>query len=214
MSKMWSCQKNKGYRKLFSHVKQKHTDFADQIFSSISKLDVTIPGWDEKPLWLAGLGYLDWSTIFVCFNEITLFIFKRNITNVVSITGKDCSTNQILAVFLGVPLVGCASNRLNLAVNTLLEDDYSVILGKMNNVMKKLSALKRRGSLRLVTPLAPITRIVTRWSSTYMMMKRVLELNEFLNALDKDIALYIPSAAEMIVIRYLTSNLAKLETLA
>ena len=36
------AKKNKGYENLFSHVEQEHTDFADQIFSSNSKLDFTI----------------------------------------------------------------------------------------------------------------------------------------------------------------------------
>ena len=45
------------------------------------------------------------------------------------------------------------------------------------------------------------------------MMKRFLELNEFLNPLDKDIAPYISSATEMIIIRDLTSNLEKFESI-
>ena len=63
----WECQKcgvtrkankNKSYENLFSHVKQKRTDFADQINSSSSKLDFTIP--EKKPIWLARLSYHDW----------------------------------------------------------------------------------------------------------------------------------------------------------
>ena len=46
-----------------------------------------------------------------------------------------------------------------------------------------------------------------------MMMKRFLELNEFLNPLDKDIALHIPSAAEMIINRDPMINLEKIESI-
>ena len=49
------AKKNKGNENLFSHVKQKHTDFADQIYSSKSKLDFTIPE-DTKRLY----GWLEW----------------------------------------------------------------------------------------------------------------------------------------------------------
>ena len=84
------------------------------------------------------------------FIEATVPIFRRYTTNALFITGDKCSTNKNLAVLLGVPLVGYRSQRFNLAVNTFLED-YSVILGRVSNLMEKLSTLKRRGSLRLDT---------------------------------------------------------------
>ena len=248
--------KNKGHEHLFSHVKQKHNDFADQIYSSNSRLDLTIPeetknlyGWldwvimtdqpisfvdynltqkkckltpitrptfmnylqilvkevEKKIEWELpekfGLILVGWSengsgthyvgifavyqskegqpeTPLIAFSplldeidfsakshkdfiEAFFTTFKGNITNVLFITSDNCSKNWNLAVLLGLPLVDCASHRFNLAVNTFLED-YSVMLDKVNNLMKNLSTLESRGSLRLLTPLAPITRKVTR----------------------------------------------------
>ena len=51
----WKAKKKKGYENLLSHVKQKQTDFADQMYSSNSKLDFTFP---QKTKNLNG--WLDW----------------------------------------------------------------------------------------------------------------------------------------------------------
>ena len=44
-----------------------------------------------------------------------------------------------------------------------------------NEIMKKLSNLKNSGVLRNMTPLRPIIRNTTRWSSTNVMLNRFLK---------------------------------------
>ncbi|ETN19700.1 hypothetical protein PPTG_04929 [Phytophthora nicotianae INRA-310] len=87
---------------------------------------------------------------------------------------------------MGVPLVGCASHRLNRAVQKYLlqhEDDLAAVQA----LMIKLRTLTQSAKLRLKTELQPVIRQDTRWSSTFGMLKRYFQLLEFLDADDDDI---------------------------
>jgi hypothetical protein len=57
------------------------------------------------------------------------------------LTGHNCSVNKALSNSLGVPLVGCASHRFNLAVNRYLRD-FEPSLGKVHDVCSKLRTIK------------------------------------------------------------------------
>ncbi|ETK78514.1 hypothetical protein L915_15471 [Phytophthora nicotianae] len=86
---------------------------------------------------------------------------------------------------MGVPLVGCASHRLNRAVQKYLlqhEDDLAAVQA----LMIKLRTLTQSAKLRLKTELQPVIRQDTRWSSTFGMLKRYFQLLEFLDGL-KDV---------------------------
>ncbi|KAG2893865.1 hypothetical protein PC116_g24231 [Phytophthora cactorum] len=50
--------------------------------------------------------------------------------------------------------------------------------------MKHLRVIKCRATLRKVTPLAPVLRIVTRWSSTFNMVERYVKLRPALFSMD------------------------------
>ena len=50
------------------------------------------------------------------FIEFVLSLFDKTIENVVAITGDNCEMNKRLATILGLPLIGCAYYRFNLAV--------------------------------------------------------------------------------------------------
>ncbi|KAG3081294.1 hypothetical protein PI125_g20221 [Phytophthora idaei] len=45
----------------------------------------------------------------------------KNLSNVMFLVDDICAVNKRLVRLMGVPLVGCASNRLNLAVRRFLE---------------------------------------------------------------------------------------------
>ena len=53
--------------------------------------------------------------------------------------------------------------------------------------MTKLKSVKKAAALRKVTNLGPMTRNVTRWSSSFAMAKRYLDLLPFIDANDKQL---------------------------
>ena len=69
--------------------------------------------------------------------EHTLSFYERDVSNVLFVTDDNCSTTKALARKMGLPLIGCASHRLNLAVK-LLYQPHEDILAKVNSLMKKL----------------------------------------------------------------------------
>ncbi|ETL95727.1 hypothetical protein L917_06512 [Phytophthora nicotianae] len=93
---------------------------------------------------------------------------------------------------MGIPLVGCASYRLNLAVRTLLEP-READLEQVQSLMKRLRTLTQAAKLRLKTSLRPKLRQETRWGSTYAMLARYFDLREFISADDEDLAELMPS---------------------
>ncbi|OWZ07462.1 hypothetical protein PHMEG_00020143 [Phytophthora megakarya] len=95
--------------------------------------------------------------------------------------------NRLFATFLGVPLVGCASHRLNRAVQqdmTHHEDDLTAVQA----LIIKLRTLTQSAKLRF-------GQLFTRWSSTFAVVQRYLKLLEFLDAEDDDIMVVMPTPA-------------------
>ncbi|ETO63928.1 hypothetical protein F444_18438 [Phytophthora nicotianae P1976] len=100
------------------------------------------------------------------------------------VVGDNCSVNRSLAILMRVPLVGCASHRLNRAVQHYLlqhEEDLAA---------------------------------TTRWSSTFDMVKRYFELLEFLDVDDDDIMELLPSPASNKRLRALFKELKDVESVA
>ncbi len=104
-----------------------------------------------------------------------------------AVNGRLC---QLLTEYLSnlssaprlVPLVGCASHRLNLAVQAIYNDNgtYSNILALIDDLMRALNTQKNRPKLSAVTSLCPETRNLTRWGSTFNMLEKYLLLKPFL----------------------------------
>ncbi|KAE8908969.1 hypothetical protein PF010_g7444 [Phytophthora fragariae] len=61
--------------------------------------------------------------------------------------GDNCAVNNRLAHLLAVPLVGCASHRLNLAVRGFLVP-YDEAFEQVQQLMRKLRTLKQAAKLR------------------------------------------------------------------
>ncbi|GMF43142.1 unnamed protein product [Phytophthora fragariaefolia] len=98
--------------------------------------------------------------------------------------GDNCSVNQSIGRNVGaLPFIGCASNRFQLVVNAFLAD-HEPVLAQIHALMKHLSTIKCRAALRKVTPLAPVMRNATRWSSTFSMVQRYDKICGALLALD------------------------------
>ncbi|KAG6946929.1 hypothetical protein JG688_00015769 [Phytophthora aleatoria] len=85
----------------------------------------------------------------------TLSIFNSPWESVLFMIGDNCSVNQAI---------------------------YP--MAKIHALMKHLSTIKCRAPLRKVTPLAPVMRNVTRWSSVFGMVERYNKLHPALLAMD------------------------------
>ncbi|KAG3081583.1 hypothetical protein PI125_g20130 [Phytophthora idaei] len=83
----------------------------------------------------------------IAFLKTILKPVKRHIECVRFLVGDNCSMNGSIATKLGIPLVGCANHRLNLAMNQYLET-YADILHKINELMKFLCGLDQAAKLR------------------------------------------------------------------
>ncbi|KAG3108228.1 hypothetical protein PI124_g12454 [Phytophthora idaei] len=89
----------------------------------------------------------------------TLTTFNRPWESVLFMIGDNCSVNQVIGRKLGaLPIIGCASHRVQLVVNGV--------------------------ALRKLTPLASVMRNVTRWSSVFSIVERYNKLHPALLAMD------------------------------
>ena len=113
------------------------------------------------------------------FIETILTLYNSDLSRILYITGDNCNLNKAIANNIGVPLIGCASHRMNLAVKDYLKDSED-LLDKINILMKKLSTLKGAAALRRKTTLRAVTRNDTRWSSVFKMVERMIEIQPLL----------------------------------
>ncbi|RAW31403.1 hypothetical protein PC110_g12236 [Phytophthora cactorum] len=111
--------------------------------------------------------------------------FGKSISGCLFLVGDNCAVNKRLADLLGVPLVGFASHRLNLAVRDFLQPSESD-LEEVQQLMRKLRTLNQAVKLRAKTPLRAVLRQDTRWASTFSMLKRYFRLREFISADDDE----------------------------
>ena len=119
------------------------------------------------------------------FLTYILNLYKKSWSNVVALIGDNVNTNKSLANRTGIPLVGCASHRLNLAMRDVLDEEEQLI-ERINSIMVKMRGLLLSAKLQKLNPLKPIVRNVTRWSSTHHMLKRYIDLREYLTGLESD----------------------------
>ncbi|RLN69417.1 hypothetical protein BBJ28_00010363 [Nothophytophthora sp. Chile5] len=73
--------------------------------------------------------------------------FGKQLHQCVVLVGDNCSVNRRLATLMGVPLVGCASHRLNLAVQQDLQG-HEADLAQLQTLMAKLRTLTQSAKLR------------------------------------------------------------------
>ncbi|KAG3062052.1 hypothetical protein PI124_g22729 [Phytophthora idaei] len=97
--------------------------------------------------------------------------------------GDNCAVYQFISNKIGgIPLIGCASHRFNLAVKAYLKTD-ELVLAKVHALMSKLCSVKGRALLRRVFNKVPLIRNDTRGSSAFAMLDRFAELEPALNSL-------------------------------
>ncbi|KAG3084473.1 hypothetical protein PI125_g19502 [Phytophthora idaei] len=76
-----------------------------------------------------------------------LSFFGKSLDDCRFLVGDNCAVNKRLANLLRVPLIGCASHRLNLAVREYLEP-YESSLEEVQRLMRKLRTVKQAAQLR------------------------------------------------------------------
>ncbi|KAE8956029.1 hypothetical protein PR001_g31876, partial [Phytophthora rubi] len=139
--------------------------------------------------------------------------FVKTIDQCKFLVGDNCAVNKRLANLMKVPLVGCASHRLNLAVRDFLAP-YETALEEVQQLMRKLRTLNQASKLSMKTSLLPVLRQDTRWYSTYTMLERYFRLREFLSADDDDVADLLPSRSTHRKLEDLLSKLGCVESIS
>ncbi|ETN23682.1 hypothetical protein PPTG_00225 [Phytophthora nicotianae INRA-310] len=97
--------------------------------------------------------------------------------------GDNCATNQAIAILLNVPLIGCASHRFNLAVNSYLSY-YKTEVEAVSALMAALRTINYRAALLKYTSLSPRRPNATRWSSTVEMVARNVRCRDEIKRVD------------------------------
>jgi hypothetical protein len=134
-------------------------------------------------------------------------MYGKSMDNVIFFVTNNCNTNKSIARITSKLLIGCASHRLNLAAKAFYQE-FESILENINSIMKKLNTLKRAARLRLLTDLEPVTRNSTRWSSTFAMVKRFIEIKEYIDFNDVELILLSPTVIQIIEINDLILKLS------
>ncbi|ETP16151.1 hypothetical protein F441_09212 [Phytophthora nicotianae CJ01A1] len=126
------------------------------------------------------------------YRTVFAIFFGRSLDDVPFLVGDNCAVNKRLSNLMAVPLVGCASHRLNLAMREYLAPHKNT-LAEVQALMRKLRTLKQAAKLRKKTALQPVLRQDTRWSSTFTMLARYFRLYEHHSPDDEDLEDLIPS---------------------
>ena len=67
---------------------------------------------------------------------VTLSVFNKTMNNVVSYSGDNCSVYMKLSTDTNIPLIGCASHRLNLVIQQYFKI-HSRLLNNIDQLMKR-----------------------------------------------------------------------------
>jgi len=133
--------------------------------------------------------------------ESTLKLYGLNKDNVMCFIADNCATNRAIARKWGIPMVGCASHRFNLAVQHWIKEQFQVdgrghktylseALDKLAILMGKACNLKAAAQLRELTfdahgrEYAAKKDNATRWTSVMVMVDRYLKIRDQLKVVD------------------------------
>jgi hypothetical protein len=141
------------------------------------------------------------------FFEATLELYGKSLTNVVALIGDNCNTNKACADRAGCPLIGCASHKLNLAVQEWIKVEETVGVSKLleavKTLMSKLTNLKNAARLRELTDLAAVQPNETRWSGWYQMLRRYQRLESHIEEIDELEIYYLTVGVKRNVVKIL-----------
>lgn len=78
--------------------------------------------------------------------------------------------------------------------------------------MLSLRNIKQAGKLRTKTPLEPVTRNDTRWSSSFAMLERFFRIKEYVDVTDSDLAVNMPTPLETLELQDIMKHLTEFES--
>ena len=124
--------------------------------------------------------------------ESTIDLYGNSKDDIACIIGDNCNTNKAISTRWDIPMVGCASHRLNLAVKQWIDSHGNIAeaIEKVSTLMAKASNLKTAARLRELTldyhgvSLKAVRENVTRWTSVFSMVKRYLRIKQQLDDCD------------------------------
>lgn len=140
--------------------------------------------------------------------------YGRNLSSVSFLIGDNCSTNRKVSRILGIPMLGCNSHRLNLAVLRYLGMDRNTddaakkkctpvqyarrkLLLKISTLMSNLKTIKGSAYLRNFTNLSAVKANQTRWDGNYRMIDRFQAFSEAIINVAKEGGLFSRKISDM-----------------
>ena len=194
-------------------------------------------GIDESDQFL-GFSAADWFDVicealndFLFAGELVINIntFKEYVE---FITMDNCAVNRKLARDSEVPMVGCASHRLHLAILEMLGKEekknragivieegtgHMTLIQKIDSLMGELVTLKNADLLRTQTRLLPDRSNCSRWYSIFNMLLKWLRIRDAVAAVQHfpiSVLNLIPTASENTAIQHLVDILKKFESVS
>lgn len=141
------------------------------------------------------------ATNHTAFIRSTLELYNLNEDNLICLIGDHCSTNKSVANLMSVPLLGCRSHRLNLAIEAFIKENLNIESEMVGKLMSKLSTIKESGGLRSFTSLRSVKRIA-RWLGVLNMFDRLERLLPSLKNPNPEVAQFIPNEVQINSIRH------------
>lgn len=155
----------------------------------------------------------------VTFVENVLNVYGKTLANVCALIGDNCNTNKAVASLSGIPLIGCHSHLLNLAVKRIFfgngdneneheNENMKMLIQKVVELVKTLKTTKGAAFLRQYTDLKAIKKNETRWTSTYEMLERYVRLLPYLSQIqDPHIVKKFLNPSENLLVKELVNDL-------
>lgn len=119
------------------------------------------------------------------FTICLISLFGRSLSNVVAIFGDNFNSNKCFSKLAHKLFAGCASHLFNLAVRNIILCEM-VSVDAVKKIMKNLSNFIPSAKWQHHTHLRAKCHNVTRWSSTYKILKRFQKMRLFLSKLEMD----------------------------
>jgi hypothetical protein len=165
---------------------------------------------DEKHAMFGAISHMEYlSYVLSCYG--------KSFEHVQFIVGDNCNVNKAIPTAIknkhncNVPLVGCASHRLHVAVEKLYTEEDFALIEKVHAFMLKLKTISNTAAMRDKIKeedyLSPIIRNKTRWLSTFNMLKRFKDMYPLL----ADVALKDTELPDATVLRAVNKLIDKLQ---
>lgn len=116
------------------------------------------------------------------FYCLFLSAFWKDMSNVVALIGDNCSVHQSSSTKPGVSLIFCATHHFELTVKKILYDHENIVKQVHNRMVKTWNHLML-AKLQRLTPVEPQIWNETRSRSTYQILRRHVELRQFVPSL-------------------------------